>query len=39
MRKGLFKAILTYDLNRYNDRAFAEDQTDMFHTSLPIKVK
>ena len=32
-------AILTYDLNRYNDRSFVEDQTDMFHTSLLIRVK
>jgi hypothetical protein len=33
------KAMLTYDLNRYNERAFAEDQTDIYHTSVPIKVK
>lgn len=35
----MVKTILTYDLNRYNDRSFAEDQTEIYQTSLPIKVK
>lgn len=30
---------LTYDLNRYNDRSFEDDQTEIFHSSLRIKVK
>lgn len=33
------KARLVYDLNRYNDRAFTEDQTEINSTSLPITVK
>lgn len=32
------KVSLIYDLNRYNDRAFTEDQTEIYHASLPIKV-
>lgn len=30
---------LIYDLNRYNDRNFADDQTEFNRTSLSIKVK
>lgn len=33
------KARLIYDLNRYNDRAFKEDQTEINGTTLSIKVK
>jgi hypothetical protein len=31
-----FRATLVYDLNRYNDRAFVDDQTQMYRTSIPI---
>jgi nitrate/TMAO reductase-like tetraheme cytochrome c subunit len=39
--KGEFtvKARLIYDLNRYNDRSFSDDQTEMNSTMLAIKVK
>jgi hypothetical protein len=30
---------LVYDLNRYNDRSFMDDQTEFNRTSLTIKVK
>lgn len=30
---------LVYDLNRYNDRAFTGDQTELCRSSLPIRVK
>jgi hypothetical protein len=33
------KASLVYDLNRLNERNFAEDQTEIFQTSLAIEVK
>ena len=33
------KARLIYDLNRYNDRSFTEDQTEINSTPLAIKVK
>jgi hypothetical protein len=33
------RATLIYDLNRYNDRTFTEDQTEIFSTHLPIEVK
>jgi|JI10StandDraft_1071094.scaffolds.fasta_scaffold01348_15 nitrate/TMAO reductase-like tetraheme cytochrome c subunit len=33
------RAALVYDLNRYNDRAFKEDQTEIQRSSLPIAVK
>lgn len=33
------QARLVYDLNRYNDRAFSEDQTQIGAASLPITVK
>lgn len=33
------KARLIYDLNRYNDRSFKEDQTEINSTNLAIKVK
>ncbi|TWJ17568.1 hypothetical protein [Geobacter argillaceus] len=33
------KARLIYDLNRYNDRSFKEDQTEINSTTLSIKVK
>lgn len=32
-------AKLVYDLNRYNDRAFTDDQTEIYHTSLSINTK
>lgn len=32
------RATLTYDLNRYNDRAFKADQYEIGKASLPIKV-
>lgn len=31
------RATLTYDLNRYNDRAFLQDQTPMYRTSIPFR--
>ncbi len=33
------RARLVYDLNRYNDRKFADDQTEFYHATLSIKVK
>ncbi len=33
------KARLIYDLNRYNDKSFKEDQTEINSTTLRIKVK
>ncbi len=33
------QASLIYDLNRYNERNFTEDQTDIYHTSLSVKVE
>jgi hypothetical protein len=33
------KARLIYDLNRYNDRSFTEDQTEINGTSLTIRIK
>jgi hypothetical protein len=33
-----FRATLTYDLNRYNDRAFKDDQTQIYQTSIPLNV-
>jgi len=30
---------LMYDLNRYNDRSFTEDQTEFNKTTLTIRVK
>ena len=33
------KARLIYDLNRYNERSFKEDQTEINSTTLTIKVK
>jgi hypothetical protein len=30
------KASLTYDLNRYNDRAFTADQTEIYHSALSV---
>ena len=32
-------ARLIYDLNRYNDRTFTEDQTEMYRTSLAMTVR
>lgn len=34
----VFRATLTYDLNRYNDRAFQDDQTQIHRTSMSIKI-
>jgi hypothetical protein len=41
LKKGTYtaKARLVYDLNRYNDRSFAEDQTEMNSTVLAFTVK
>lgn len=33
------RARLVYDLNRYNDKKFTDDQTEFYHTTLSIKVK
>lgn len=33
------RASLIYDLNRYNDPAFLDDQTEIYRTSLPIDVR
>ena len=33
------RARLIYDLNRYNDRSFTDDQTEINSTVLAIKVK
>ncbi|HEY6839562.1 MAG TPA: hypothetical protein VI389_12535, partial [Geobacteraceae bacterium] len=33
------KARLIYDLNRYNDRSFTGDQTEINSTTLTFKVK
>lgn len=32
------KATLTYDLNRYNDRAFKDDQYEIGKVTLPLKI-
>lgn len=32
------RASLIYDLNRYNDRTFVEDQTEIYRSSLSIKI-
>lgn len=32
------KATLTYDLNRYNDRAFKDDQYEIGKAALPVKI-
>jgi hypothetical protein len=34
----ILRATLTYDLNRYNDRAFKDDQTQIYQTSIPLTV-
>ncbi len=31
-------ARLIYDLNRYNDKSFVKDQTEIYHASLPLSV-
>ncbi|HZZ84922.1 MAG TPA: hypothetical protein VFE30_10330 [Anaeromyxobacteraceae bacterium] len=33
------EAVLTYDLNRYNDRGFREDQREIGRFTLPVTVK
>ncbi|MDR4509796.1 MAG: hypothetical protein MRJ65_16440 [Candidatus Brocadiaceae bacterium] len=33
------EASLVYDLNRYNNMLFTEDQSEIYHTSLSIQVK
>lgn len=40
LKSGIYtlKMRLVYDLNRYNDRAITEDQTEFNHTSLTFKV-
>lgn len=32
------KAVLVYDLNRYNDRSFTDDQTEIGRMSIPVTV-
>lgn len=32
------RATLTYDLNRYNDRAFKDDQYEMARVAIPLKI-
>jgi hypothetical protein len=32
------RASLIYDLNRYNDRSFVDDQTEIYRSSLSIKI-
>jgi Cytochrome c3 len=32
------RATLTYDLNRYNDRAFKDDQQEIARISIPVKI-
>jgi hypothetical protein len=41
LKKGSYtaRARLIYDLNRYNDRSFADDQTEINSTVLPFSVK
>ncbi|MBF0549725.1 MAG: hypothetical protein HQK60_04245 [Deltaproteobacteria bacterium] len=41
VQKGTYtvQAKLGYDLNRYNDRTFLEDQTEINHASLSVKVE
>ena len=41
LRPGVYtvRATLIYDLNRYNDRMFTEDQTEMYRASLAITVR
>lgn len=36
---GTIRARLIYDLNRYNERTFADDQTEMGRTSLRLETK
>jgi nitrate/TMAO reductase-like tetraheme cytochrome c subunit len=40
LRPGAYtiRARLIYDLNRYNDRAFTGDQTEIYRSSLSIKI-
>ncbi len=40
LRPGNFtvRASLIYDLNRYNDKTFVGDQTEIFRSSLPIDI-
>ncbi len=40
LRPGAYtiRARLIYDLNRYNDRTFAGDQTEIYQSSLSIKI-
>ncbi len=33
------QAILIYDLNRYNERSFTGDQTEIYRTSLSVNIK
>ena len=33
------QAVLVYDLNRYNDKTFVADQTEIYRTSLLIKAQ
>lgn len=33
-----FRATLVYDLNRYNDRAFKDDQTQIYQTAIPLQM-
>lgn len=41
LKKGTYtvEAKLVYDLNRYNERTFLEDQTEIGHASLSVGVK
>jgi hypothetical protein len=32
------RATLTYDLNRYNDRSYKADQTQIFQTSIAVNI-
>jgi len=34
----IVNAKLVYDLNRYNERSFTGDQTEIYNTSLPLRV-
>lgn len=40
LRSGAYtvRARLVYDLNRYNPRVFAQDETEIYRTSLPITI-
>jgi hypothetical protein len=33
------EAVLTYDLNRYNERSFKDDQREVGRARLPVQVK